>query len=78
MGPNDVWGGPNGVLGGTKLPKKSILSMQRHRHNVKTLHRLEGAKSWFQSLWEGAMAPGANPAERVFFFGGGQVLVEGA
>ena len=40
------WEGPN-------CPKKSILSMQRHRHNLKFLHRLEGSKSWFQSLWEG-------------------------
>ena len=40
------WEGPN-------CRKKLILSMQRHRHKVKILHRLEGAKSWFQSLCEG-------------------------
>ena len=27
--------------------------MQCHRHNVKTLLVWSGAKSWFQSLWEG-------------------------
>ena len=51
-GPNNVWGGLNCVLGGTKLFKEVYFSMQRHSH-VKTLHRLEGVKSWFQSLWEG-------------------------
>ena len=33
---------------------KSILFMQHHRHNAKIVCRLEGAKSWFQSLWEGS------------------------
>ena len=37
---------------GSNRQKKSIFSMQLHRHNVRTLHRLEEAKSWFQSLWE--------------------------
>ena len=44
-GPNDVRGGPNGVVGGANCPKKYILSMPLHRHNVKVLHRSEGAKS---------------------------------
>ena len=45
-GSNDIWGGPN-------CSKKLIHYLQCLRHNVKTVHCLEGAKSWFQSLWEG-------------------------
>ena len=51
------WKGPN-------CPKKLTLSMQRHRHHgdVKTLHLLEGAKSWFQSPhWEGRHDPVGPP-----------------
>ena len=42
---------------GSNCLKKSILSMQRHRHDAKTPHRLGGgAKSCFQSLWQGPAA----------------------
>ena len=37
--------------------KKTILSMQRHRHNVKILHRLEGAKIMVSEPLGGVMAP---------------------
>ena len=33
-----LWEGPN-------CPKNYLLSKPRHRHNVKVLHRSEGAKS---------------------------------
>ena len=38
------WGGSNDCLGGPNFQKKPILSMQRHRRNVLTVNRLEGAK----------------------------------
>ena len=58
------WGGPNDVLEGQmtfwegpNCRKKSILSMQRHRH-VKILNRLEGAKFMASKPFlEGVMAP---------------------
>ena len=45
--PNDVWEGRIAFWEEPNRPKKSILSMQHHRHNIKTLQRLGGAKSWF-------------------------------
>ena len=40
------WEGPN-------CPKKSILSMQRHRHYVETLNRLEGPNHGFRTFGRG-------------------------
>ena len=48
--PNDVWRGQMVFQEGPNCPKKSILSMQRHRHNVKTLHGLEVPNHGFGTI----------------------------
>ena len=42
--------GESNAFGERNRPKKSILSIQRHRPNVKIIQCL-GANSWFQNLW---------------------------
>ena len=49
-----LWEGPN-------FQKKSILSMQRQRHNGKNFIVWKGAKSLFQSLWEGPVVGPLHP-----------------
>ena len=41
---------------GPNWPKKPILSMQRHRRNVKTLHSLEAGKIMVSESLGGALA----------------------